>query len=538
AAGWMIDRPATAPADPMWGFALTPELAQTFSTWRPPTAAPVNRRDSFALAPVGLLALAALFVLWRGRAAATIIAWREWLGRWRRAPVVVQLVGWVALAGIYFVAVWPPLVVLCWLVAAFLMAAQPLVGLGIAAALIPFYFQHKEVSLVDATLTVPPAMILLFCLIPPIIGRIDWRRPMYLVRRCSALDWLALSWLAISLLSMANVWHWPAYWRGLMTGVLAPLVGYAAVRTLVATPLAQHRIMAALFGGGLFVAGFGLVDWTQGGGTLADGVLRLVGPYYSPNHTALYLVRTLFVGIGLALAAQDRQRILWVVGCGAVTVALLLTASRGAWLLGMPAGCGLLVWAWLRQRRGSRPGEQLIPRRPRARWLHPYATVFVGIGGIAALLSASWNRLANSETVFSRLRIWQATLQLWAEEPWFGVGPAGFFWRYPAYVRPPIIEPNLIHSHNVWLEAAAIWGLLGLFWMILLGFLAIRMAGKVQRNDLPSFWMAFGLLAALAAALAHAQVDAFWSLPDLAAWNWLALGLAVGNGEWTVGSRE
>jgi O-antigen ligase len=314
--------------------------------------------------------------------------------------------------------------------------------------------------------------------------------------------------------------------------VIAPLVGYLAIRTLVDTRVAQRRIAVTLCAGGLLVALLGLVDWARGGGTLADGVLRLVGPYFSPNQTALYLVRTLFLGIGLALAAKTRWRPLWVVACSVVAIALLLTASRGAWLLGVPAGCAFLLWVWLRRRRDPAHAKLGRLRQPLARWLRPSTAVFVGIGGVATLLSASWSRLTNSETLLSRLYIWQSTLQLWAEEPRFGVGPGGFFWRYPAYVTPGNPEINLLHPHNVWLETGVTWGLLGLVWLILLGVLVGYVARRVLQRQLAFNWLAVGLLAGFSAALAHAQVDAFWSLPDLAAWNWLALGLLG------IGGRE
>jgi fructose-1,6-bisphosphatase/inositol monophosphatase family enzyme len=38
-----------------------------------------------------------------------------------------------------------------------------------------------------------------------------------------------------------------------------------------------------------------------------------------------------------------------------------------------------------------------------------------------------------------------------------------------------------------------------------------------------------GLVAALLAAVAHGQMDAFFLLPDLAAWNALALALLIGS---------
>ena len=59
-------------------------------------------------------------------------------------------------------------------------------------------------------------------------------------------------------------------------------------------------------------------------------------------------------------------------------------------------------------------------------------------------------------------------------------------------------------------------------------------AAAVQRHrtvsrtlPLPIDWLSVGLVAALLAAFAHAQMDAFFLLPDLAAWNALALALLI-----------
>ena len=77
---------------------------------------------------------------------------------------------------------------------------------------------------------------------------------------------------------------------------------------------------------------------------------------------------------------------------------------------------------------------------------------------------------------------------------------------------------NLLHPHNLWLEFATSWGIFGLFWLLALLVLLWKTLRKGDR-------LASGLCVALIAALAHAQVDTFTSLPDLAAWNWIVLGL-------------
>jgi hypothetical protein len=106
------------------------------------------------------------------------------------------------------------------------------------------------------------------------------------------------------------------------------------------------------------------------------------------------------------------------------------------------------------------------------------------------------------------------------------VGPGGFFWRYPAYLANFTNEPNIVHPHNVWLEVGATWGATGWLWLFVLLASVIR---TVQRLRLLAHrresWLVAGVVAGLAAAFGHAQVDTFLLLPDLAAWNWLALGL-------------
>jgi O-antigen ligase len=158
--------------------------------------------------------------------------------------------------------------------------------------------------------------------------------------------------------------------------------------------------------------------------------------------------------------------------------------------------------------------------------LLPVAGVILSVGGIAALSPWFWQRLTNSASVISRWEVWLATLRLWGREPWFGVGPGGFFWRYPAMLMGYSGEPNLLHPHNVWLEAGVTWGIAGFAWLLVLLVCTVRLAS--QRIDNPLLQRsAIGLLAGLAAGFAHAQVDAFFALPDLAAWNWVALGLLV-----------
>jgi O-antigen ligase len=127
--------------------------------------------------------------------------------------------------------------------------------------------------------------------------------------------------------------------------------------------------------------------------------------------------------------------------------------------------------------------------------------------------------------VGTRLEGWQAALRLWLDYPWWGVGPYGFWYRFPAYM--PLgseLDPELRHPHNLWLEVATGGGLAALLW---LGLAATWLVRWARQHTADLTWPQLGLLAGLAAGVAHGQVDAFQALPDLAAWNWAALALVL-----------
>ncbi len=207
----------------------------------------------------------------------------------------------------------------------------------------------------------------------------------------------------------------------------------------------------------------------------------------------------------------------------------MLTGSRGALLLGLPVGILVLAWGILRRRPA-------LLRKPLA---HP-VTRWVLLGGClagAAAVLLLRDRLLNQQTFNLRIDLWAASLRLWRDHLLLGVGPGGFFWTYPAYLEPSAsVEPNQLHPHNVWLEVLTTWGLLGAAWLgLLLWYVAAYLKAAVRRRMQPApvDWFGLGLAAALLAAFAHAQVDAFFLLPDLAAWNALALALLISRCEHT-----
>ena len=553
AMGWAIDQPAAPPADPMWGFALTPRLEGAFREWvalgdrgnraqgAPDLVAdrqnPLKRVGAAGWlwgAGIGWLVLV-VGLGWRGVVLGGRLPWARWGVGYRQWPSWLRLGIWIGIGVIYYFATWPGLILLCWLVAVILLGWQPQVGLWLAAALLPFHAQHKEFILGGLAVAVAPSHALLLCLavavaltlcgrqtfrgrttnfsrFPPFFGASPERLP--------RLHILALSWLSINLLSAYNVWQWPAYGEGLWDLIFMPLLGYWLVGQLIRTRQQVERLLTALLIGGLAVAVVGLAMWLQGNGTQADGVLRLVGPYFSPNGAALYLERSLFVGLGLVSIATHYRRLWLCGGLALLTVALFLTASRGAWLLALPLG--LLCFGWCMGHKLVRPQPSWV----RAQWRIIGVVLAFGLVGAIVTMPYLAERMTNSASLAQRLLTWRAALQLWQDFPLLGVGPGGFFWQYPAYLPIGALdEPNLHHPHNLWLEIATGWGLLGISWLALLLWQLWRLGQCSRSSNCATRPLQAGLLAAFAAGLAHAQVDAFLVLPDLALWLWLGLAL-------------
>lgn len=532
--GWAIERPAAPPTAPLWGFALaapdgTPAaVADTLAGWMPPAGSvrgnpagplPVPVGTPWGVLPVwqaGVAVIVAMLLMsWRTWAAVSILPWRSMASHYRAAPAIVSIAAWSALLLTYYLATSPPLIGLCWIGWALLGLAQPQVGLGLAMALLPFYYQHKEVALIDGTLLAPPATVAALVLAPAVLVAIRQRR-----FRLMAPDWAVLALVGVSLLSAPSVWQWPAYWDGLVTLVITPIFIWFGVRVLAQDEDSLRKLACWLAAGGLLTALWGLAGWLQGAGVTVDDVRRLVGPHFSPNHTALYLERTLFVVLGLALAASRRRRRWLLTAAALVLAALALTGSRGAFA-GMLAG--MLVLLGLAIRRRPAIVRLLRMRRAAAIRLAGGAALIV-----LALAFWQWERLLDWQTMLLRGELWGAALALWAALPWAGVGPGGFFWRYPAFLPPGVVaEPNQLHPHNIWLELGTTWGLAGFAWLATLLWTTWRTWRRDAAYPASAYWLATGLAAGLTAGLIHGQTDAFFLLADIAGWNAAAWALLI-----------
>lgn len=525
--GWAVDQPTESPGLPLWGFALTDVAShaapvfEALAAWQRQSPPRPHPFPSVPVAGWSVWILAVVLTGWRSLAAARLIGWSSLQVRYRLMPRWVHRCVWLALIVVYHLATFSPLIVLCWLAAAMLCLAQTRVGIWLAVAAIPFFYMHKEFQLVGVTLAVPPTHALVAVLLPATYLAAQ-HRPQYTVRPTPLFWWelTPLLLLPMSLLAAVNVWQWPAFIRGTLDLVIIPLILWLEVRVLAPAASDRRYIFQALVAGGVLAASVGLLSWLYGNGVLVDGMRRLVGPHFSPNHTALYLERTLFLSLAALFVVAQHQRAL-AIGATAVTAAaLVLTGSRGALLLGVPTG--LVVFACL----------ALYQRPDLRRWTHRWrqgGIAVVAFAGLVVLAGAQWQhgRLTNLETVGLRLDLWRSALAHWRDHFWAGVGPGGFFWSYPAYLRAGAAEVNQLHPHSLWLELVTTWGIMGLAWFALVSIALVIAMQRQGKSGLSIRWIAAGSCAAFAAALAHAQIDTFFLLADLAAWNAVAWVLAT-----------
>ena len=283
-----------------------------------------------------------------------------------------------------------------------------------------------------------------------------------------------------------------------------------------ADPNAPQLLVLAWIAGGVAIALIGLGQFATDAMLIeAEGVSRVRSLYGSPNNLALYLERTLMPTLALLLLLPNGAR-RWLTLAAALVQGgvLLLTFSKGALILGLPAG---LVALWL--------GGLVVLRRQRAStrplwWLAAAAGVAL-LALLPFLGTERFQRLLdfNSGTGFTRLQLWRSSLHMALDHWWLGVGPDNFLYTYRSqYILPAAWqEPDLNHPHTWLLDW---WTRLGLVGMLLgLGWWGAGLRATWQRlheaatGPHAALWL--GTLAAMIAALCHGLIDLSYAVPDL-----------------------
>lgn len=276
-------------------------------------------------------------------------------------------------------------------------------------------------------------------------------------------------------------------------------------------PAATRRFLAlAWLLGGTAIALSGIWQYaTEQSVIQAEGVNRVRAFYGSPNNLALYLERTAAVGLALLLFARRRVEILPLLLTAPQLLALLLTFSKGALFLALPALLLALALGGARLLRAR--GESL-----QRLWGLVAVAVAMGLGLLPFLSAERFRALLDfrpQTTGGVRLNLWRSSLAMALDHPWLGVGPDNFLYKYRSgYILPAAWrDPSLNHPHNFLLD-----------WWTRLGLPGLALAGGWLGTGVAALWrasprdaLAVGALGAVAAGLAHGLIDASYALPDL-----------------------
>ena len=489
----------------------------------------------------GRLGERAQMLLVAGTAAlVAVTGWLTWgqeaLGIYRRLGDAGQLALTAAAATVFYVTPSFILFAAALLILYGLLVLRPAWGVALIALTIPFYvpplpkvilgYQFSPVEVF--TLVATAAWITRAVLDSGLRAR---RGPFQLggIRLLRA-DWAALAFVGVATLSLAFTEFRGVAFNEWRVVLVEPFLFYLLLRGVRLRDSEMWVVIDAFVLSGVIVALYGLWQYATGQNliTAEGGLLRLRSIYGSPNNVALYLERILPLLVAMGLlgtrAIHGRRRWFYLATLIPLAAALLLTFSKGALFLGIPASLAVVFWVW--QRRAGR-----------RTW--PWLVAGLAIGLAAVVTASQIPALAArfdlfGTTGFFRVSLWRAAIHMFADHPWFGVGLDNFLYAYRGrYILDAAWqEPNLNHPHNILLDFATRLGTLGLVtggWLI---WEAARAAWRALRNAGPT-WLpvAAGLSGALAAMLAHGLVDHSFFLIDLAFTFFLILGVCVWVGE-------
>ncbi|HLF29219.1 MAG TPA: O-antigen ligase family protein [Anaerolineae bacterium] len=465
--------------------------------------------------------------------------WLTWgvdvAAAYRRLGEPANVLITLAAATIFTLSPWLILTVLSGAALAILILLRLDLGLMLVAFFAPFFLLpanlfYRFSSMVELTL--------ILCVVAWGVRRLyalrntryALRFPYSILRSCAPLDWAVLAFFIVATLSLFAANYFEFALREWRIIILEPVVFYALLRSSPLDRAAVWRIVDALVLAGALVAAIGLVQYAFNLNliTAEEGTRRLASVYGSPNNVALFLGRVFPIALACALLGRGRRRAWYALALTPILMAIVLTQSRGALFLGVPAAVlaiGLLAggrWVWA-------------------------ALGAIGLGVVAAIPFLDSPRVqalfSGEGTSVFRLALWRSTLDLIREHPLLGVGPDNFLYAYRGrYMLPEAWqESGLSHPHNVVLDFSARLGLLGLgvfiwmqigFWRIALPLRKLAM-GESASGDasyrVASYnnrALAIGLMASMVDFLAHGLVDAAYFIVDLAFVFMLTLALA------------
>jgi O-antigen ligase len=207
-------------------------------------------------------------------------------------------------------------------------------------------------------------------------------------------------------------------------------------------------------------------------------------------------------------------RLGWALASLMMAAALLLTFSKGSWLL-----LGLLA------------AMLTLARLPIGGTLTAVAMTGLAVGFVLFYLDPIWRTLlflfpdSRQASINPRLELWWAALRVFLERPLLGFGPEGFAGATVAMREGPVA--SLTRAHNMYLQALVDYGIVGsvLLWSTFAVILR-RAWLAVDRRRLPiESARHLGLLLGTAAFFLYGFVETLNVSNQYVNTHWLIIGL-------------
>lgn len=242
-----------------------------------------------------------------------------------------------------------------------------------------------------------------------------------------------------------------------------------------------------------------------------DLSVRVYSVFGNPNILGEYLIMALPLSIVMFFTNKGIfKKIIFVGTSGVITLALLMTFSRGAWL---GFGIAFLMMVILFR-------KELI-----------FLMIPAGVISMFFLPDSIVNRilsignLGDSSNAY-RIRVWKVALQMINDNFILGVGLGylPFKVNFIKYIR----TMNVYHSHNMFLETFAEMGIGGILIMIFMLMLVLKNLYKIisEKTSWNSRLIGLGIMGSLTGILVNGLTENVLYLPRIIWTFWMIIGFS------------
>jgi len=232
----------------------------------------------------------------------------------------------------------------------------------------------------------------------------------------------------------------------------------------------------------------------------------LSATYVNHNHFAGYLELLMPVSIGMALStSKQHKRALYVISFLVLSIAFLLSMSRGGWLA-LSISMSLMA--------------VVIFKKGRIRFIIFMSALFFMTLAVFAfnVIDTSFllKRVSSyKELDFSgRLEIWRGTLGIIKDNFVLGTGPGSFIYNFPKY-RPAGLNMFVNYAHSDYLQVFSEMGISGFGAIIFIIWAIVRKALRTHMIAHSSFkvWTSLGLATGILSMAMHNIGDFNFYIP-------------------------